>query len=435
MKKPFLFMIMMMLLLSIAVLGCGPDDSESPEESGAADNTGGDADNDEAGGDTTDGTAPDKPESLEIWANNEEFQYAAIQQLAKQFEEEHGIEVIVTPYLMADQDEAFALDAPGGIGPDLIFQPHDRLGNLTAQNLLAPLEVDEATLSQYTPDAVGAFTLDGVVYGAPLVMENTALYYNKDIVSDIPETMEELYDLAEDLTNAANDEYGFLFEALNFYHVFPWIGGYGGYVFLQDEEGNYEPDNIGLNNEGAVQAYAEVQSLFERGIIPRSVTEDVLNGLFTDGKAGMVLSGPWYLASFSEALGDSLGVAPLPPLANGERPTPFAGVKGWLVSNYSDNTYWASQLALYLTTAEAQAYYFAETGEIPARPDADIDNPLAEGFLEQSQTAIPMPNIPEMGQVWAPMEDSLQFNAGGDDPQEVLNEAVEEIIGNIEMMQ
>ncbi|MFA9560215.1 extracellular solute-binding protein [Evansella sp. AB-rgal1] len=429
MKKSLLTMLLLIFALAVVVVGCGPaDDNNQDDTTNVVD----DGDTNEG---AADGDVPAKPESLEIWANDDEYQFAAIEELVRQFEEETGIEVTVTPRLMADQDEAFQLDAPSGIGPDVIFQPHDRLGNFTAQNLIAPLEVDEATLAQYTGDAVGALTMDGIVYGAPLVMENTALYYNKELVPELPETMEDLYALAEELTNTANDEYGFLFEALNFYHVFPWIGGYGGYVFTQDEEGNYNPDDIGLNNEGAVQGLSEVQSLFDRGIIPRSVNEDVLNGLFTDGKVGMVVSGPWALANFSNALGDNLGVAPLPPLANGESPTPFAGVKGWLISAYSESTYWASQLALHLTTADSQAYYYAETGEIPARPDADIDNPYAEGFLEQSQTAIPMPNIPEMNQVWGPMEDALQFNASGDDPQEILDEAVEEIIGYIEMMQ
>ncbi|ADU31216.1 extracellular solute-binding protein [Evansella cellulosilytica] len=429
-KKKLLIMTMMMLTLMLVAVGCGRDAAEPVEEDESTVENGSDVTEE-----TSDDVVPEKPESLEIWANNEEYQFAAIEHLVKQFEEEHGIEVLVTPYLMADQDEAFELDGPSGIGPDLIFQPHDRLGNLVTQNLLAPLEADEATLAEYTEDAIIAFTLDGEVYGAPLVMENTALYYNKDIISEVPETMEELYELAEELTDASNDEYGFLFEALNFYHVFPWMGGYGGYVFPQDAEGNYDPTDLGLNNEGSVEAFAEVQSLFERGLIPRSITEDVLNGLFTDGKVGAVLSGPWYMASFSDALGDSLGVAPLPTLSNGEDPTPFAGVKGWLVSNYTEHTYWASQLALHLTSADSQAYYFEETGEIPARPDADIDHPLAEGFLDQSQSAIPMPNIPEMGQVWDPMEDAVQFNADGDDPKEILDEAVEDIFLNIDLMQ
>lgn len=427
--KKLLMLFVVMFALSLVVIGCGPgDDTPEPSNENSVDQTNGNE-----GDPTVD--VPEKPEKLQIWANDDEYQFAAVQVLAKQFEEEHGIEVVVTPRLMADQDEAFALDAPGGIGPDLIFQPHDRLGNLTTQNLLAPLEIDAAILAEYTDEAVGAFTIDGNVYGLPLVMENTALYYNKELVPELPATMEDLYRLAEELTNPSNDEYGFLFEALNFYHVFPWIGGYGGYVFAQDADGNYDPANVGLNNEGSVTAYAEVQSLFERGIIPRSINEDVLNGLFTDGKVGMVVSGPWALASFSDALGENLGVAALPVLSNGDRPTPFAGVKGWLVSNYTDHTYWATQLALHLTSADSQAYYFAETGEIPARPDAEIDSVFAEGFLEQSQTAIPMPNIPEMGQVWGPMEDSLQFNAAGDEPKEVLDEAVEEIFEYIQMMQ
>ncbi|MFA9556388.1 extracellular solute-binding protein [Evansella sp. AB-rgal1] len=430
-----IMLMAMMVVLSLMVIACGPD-NDPPANNGdnnSATNGNNDSTNDGTNNSASD--VPEKPESLEIWANDDEYQFAAVEYLVQQFVEETGIEVTVTPRLMADQDEAFQLDAPGGIGPDLIFQPHDRLGNLVAQNLLAPLEASEDVLAQYTEDAIGAFSMDGVVYGAPLVMENTALYYNKDLVPEVPSTMEELYELAEELTNTANDEYGFLFEALNFYHVHPWIGGYGGYVFAQDAEGNYDPDDIGLNNEGTIAAFEEIQSLFDRGLIPRSVTEDVLNGLFTDGKVGMVVSGPWALANFSGALGDSLGVAPIPTLSNGEEPTPFAGVKGWLVSNYSDNTYWASQLALHLTTADSQAYYYAETGEIPARPDADVDNPFAEGFLQQSQTAIPMPNIPEMNQVWGPMEDSLQFNANGDDVQEILEEAVDEIRANIELMQ
>ncbi|MGM0920364.1 MAG: sugar ABC transporter substrate-binding protein [Bacillota bacterium] len=407
----------------MVLVGCGPEDNE----------TGGGTTNVV---DTDDGNeaVPEKPESLEIWANDDEYQFAAVEHLVKQFEEEHGIEVEVTPRLMANQDEAFALDAPGGIGPDVIFQPHDRLGNLVAQNLLAPLEIDEDTLAEFTEDAVGAFTIDGKVYGAPLVMENVALYYNRDLVDEVPSTMEELYDLAEKLTNSANDEYGFLVDALGFYTTFPWIGGYGGYVFQQDEEGNYDETDIGLNNEGAVQAYEEIQSLFDRGIIPRSVTGEVVDGLFTDGKVGMAVSGPWSYAGYSSALGDSLGVAPLPKLSNGKEPTPFAGVKGWLVSAYSDSTYWASQLAAHLTSAESQAYYFAETGEIPARPDADIDSEFAEAFLEQSKTTIPMPNIAEFDQVWDPMADSLQFNAEGGNPQEILDDTVAEIQSNIQTM-
>ncbi|MCR6097235.1 extracellular solute-binding protein [Salipaludibacillus agaradhaerens] len=422
--KRFIVSLGMSILVVSALAGCGPDDDTETETSNANNTVN---DHNETG-------EPEKPDSLEIWANDDEYQFAAVQELVSQFEDEYGIEVEVTAYLMADQDEAFALDAPGGIGPDVIFQPHDRLGDLTSQNLLAPLEVDEDTLAEYTEEAVTAFTLDGEVYGAPLVMENTALYYNKDLIDAVPETMDELYELADSLTDASHDEYGFLFEALNFYHVYPWIGGYGGYVFSQDDEGNYNIDDIGLDNDGAVEAYEEVQSLFERGILPRSVDEDVINGLFTDGKVAMAVSGPWAMASYSEALGDSLGVAPLPELSNGNTPTPFAGVKGWLVSNYSENTYWASQLALYLSTADAQSYYYEETGEIPARPDATVEDEFAEAFLEQSQSAEPMPNIPEMGQVWDPMEDSLQFNAEGQDPGEILEEAVEEIHDYIDMM-
>ena len=46
-----------------------------------------------------------------------------------------------------------------------------------------------------------------------------------------------------------------------------------------------------------------------------------------------------------------------------------------------------------------------------------------------------MPNIPEMSQVWEPMNNALTFVANGDaTPEEVMPLAVMQIMENIEMM-
>lgn len=89
--------------------------------------------------------------------------------------------------------------------------------------------------------------------------------------------------IARDLTDASNDEYGFMMNALDFYFTYPFLTGDGGYIFAQDDNGNYDPSDIGLNNEGAVAGAETIQSWFEEGLIPQGADLDVINGLFIHG--------------------------------------------------------------------------------------------------------------------------------------------------------
>lgn len=158
-----------------------------------------------------------------------------------------------------------------------------------------------------------------------------------------------------------------------------------------------------------------------------------MTGLFVDGKVGAVISGPWNIGEFSEALGDKLAVAPLPTI-DGENLASYSTVKGWLVSEYSEHVDWATELALFLTNEENSFTYFEHTEEPPARVDVEIKHELQAGFMEQIEFAVPMPNIPAMSAVWEPMEDAFVFISEGDDVQEVLEEAVGQINENIEIM-
>ncbi|NQD68723.1 cyclodextrin-binding protein, partial [Bacillus haikouensis] len=64
---------------------------------------------------------------------------------------------------------------------------------------------------------------------------------------------------------------------------------------------------------------------------------------------------------------------------------------------------------------------------------AIADNPGAKAVAEQSQYAVPMPNIPEMGTVWEPMANALQtVVTGKQEPKAALDSAVEQINQNIE---
>jgi arabinogalactan oligomer/maltooligosaccharide transport system substrate-binding protein len=424
--KSFLWLTVLVLALSALLAACGPDRDEgngSASESGAS-----------AGEDGGEGTAPEKPDTLTMWVNDEDAQLSAYEQIVEKYEEETGIAVEITPFSMLDQLDALSLDAAAGGGPDLFFQPNDRMGDIYLQGLAAELELTPEQLEGYPEGAIDALNYEGAQLGIPAVIETYALFYNTELVPEAPETFEEMEQIAAELTNASADEYGFLMEATNFYYLYPFLEAHGGYVFEQDAEGVYDSASIGLANEGAIEGASLIQSWFEEGYLPVGINGDIMSGYFRDGQVGAVITGPWSIPEFSEALGDNLAVAPLPKI-NGKNPASFSGVKGWLVNEYSANQYWATDLALFITNPENSLTYFEVAGELPARTDVEIDDELRQPILEQSEYAVPMPNIPAMSSVWEPMEDAFEFISQGEDPAEVLEEAVQQIADKITLQE
>ncbi|OQP03552.1 extracellular solute-binding protein [Geobacillus sp. 44B] len=372
----------------------------------------------------------EKPEKLVVWVNDEEKQKQALNDIFKKYTEKTGIKVEMVAVSMLDQVKKIALDGPAGKGPDIFYQPHDRIGDIVLQGLADPVDLGDAK-SEYSKTAVDAVTYDGQTYGVPFVVETYGLFYNKNLVPEAPKTMEELMKIAKEKTNPAKDQYGFLMEAANFYFVYPFFAGYGGYVF-RNEDGKMDTSDIGLANDGAVKGAELVQSWFKNGYIPKEINQDVMNGLFTKGNVATVISGPWNIATYRDALGDKLATAPLPVLENGEHPKSFVGVKAWMLSAYSKNKEWATDLMKFITNEENSLHYYEVAGEMPANEKAltneKIKNdPLISGFAEQIQYGEPMPNVPQMSQVWDPMGNALQFIAKGDNPKEVLKEAVKTI--------
>ncbi|WP_079474016.1 extracellular solute-binding protein [Marinococcus halophilus] len=427
MKKRLKWLAIPFLSGAVILTGCAPDRDGGAEESG------GSSGNEE----------PDKPESLKIWANDEDRQVNAYKEITENFTEETGIEVEIARQDFDGQTEKISLDGPAGNGPDLFFQPHDRIGDIQLQGLASPLDAEDERLDEYQEEAIQAMTYDGELYGIPSVTETYALLYNKEILEEPPETLKELEEAAEEHTDAGNDEYGFLMEAANFYFTYPFVTAYGGYVFKQNEDGTYNTEDIGLATDGAVEGGKMIGSWYEEGYIPQGITADVMNGLFESGDVGAVVSGPWALRGYEEAIGEeNLGVATLPTTEDGEELTSFSGVKGWMVSNFveEDRKYWAEELALFMTNEESSEIYFETAGEVPTNT-AVVESDLIQedeyfaGFAEQTRYAEPMPNVPEMTQVWDPMADAHEYIAEGAAAKEVLEEAEGQIKEEIELQE
>lgn len=410
---------MVLMLVAGVLAACGPN-----REEGASGDGGKKAED------------KDKPEKLVIWEDEKKSGW--LDEVGKKFTEETGIELEVKEVEMASKmKEQLRLDGPAGTGPDVVTFPHDQIGELALAGHIAPLEVSDDVKKRFTESSILAESYDGKLYGLPKSSETPVFIYNKELMKEAPASMDDVYSFAKDFTKDGN--YGFLALWDNFYFAHAPMGGYGGYVFAEND-GALDPKDLGLNNDGAVEGTEYIQKWYKEGLFPKGIIGEnggsAMDGLFNEGKVASVMNGPWSFQGYKDA-GIDIGVTAMPKLPNGEPMKTFMGVKGWHVSGYSKNKEWAQKFVEFITEDENAKYRFEQTQEVPTNEGLINDSAIAENegakaVAEQSKYAVPMPNIPEMGEVWDPMAKSLQtVVTGKQEPKAALDAAVKQIEDNI----
>ncbi len=416
-KNKTLWGLVLMMSLALFLAACAPE-REGAEE---ATNNGGEEGNTETEG----SEEAEKPEKLVVWVNDEDIAEDVATQMFDKYTEETGIEIEYKRVAIPDQVQELALAGPTGDGPDLFFQPQDSLGDIVAQGLAVPIEYTDEEKGQFTDVAMEAFTYEGGIYGAPVAIETYFTFYNKSLIDEVPETIDDVLAMSKELTDASKDQYGFLVSP-EFYYLYSFMNAYGGYVFGQ-EDGVYDATDIGLDNEGSIEGLKKYKEFIDAGVLPKTLTVDVLDGLFKEGKVGMVVSGPWNMPIYKEALGEDLATAPLPKM-NGEIAPSFSGVKSWLVSYFSESPEWAADLAKFMTNDENSQLYYDVTGELPPRPEIldAVEDPIYAGYTEQVPHGTLMPNIPEMNPVWD-MDIAIELINNGSDVESAVKDTVQSI--------
>lgn len=333
------------LFLSVAALGLGACGPQSEGTDSTAANSGSDKDYD-----------------LLVW--EDQAKSVGIEEAVKQFEEEHDVTIKVVEKAYGGQIEDLRLDGPAGTGADVITIPGDQIGTAVTEGLLKELTVDQTLQELYTESAMQSQIVDGKVYGLPKAVETQILYYNKELISeeDLPQTTDEWLEYSKSVLGP--DSYGLLAQWDQIYYAQGVLGGYGGYVFGTNADGSYNPEDIGLANEGAIEGADYIQKFYDEGVFPPGIVGEqginVIDSLFTEGKAAAVISGPWNLGPFQEA-GIDFGVQELPLLANGEHMGSFIGVKSYNVSSYSQNPELAEAFVKFISNEENSKVRYEKT--------------------------------------------------------------------------
>ncbi|MCQ6265485.1 extracellular solute-binding protein [Fictibacillus sp. WQ 8-8] len=414
MKKIMAYMLTPVLAFGV-LSACGPQDS-----SGSSSNT---------------GKAEKKPDKLVVWEDTDKG--VGLEPAAKSFEKKYGIKIQFKEMPMLDQQDKLRLDGPTHKGADVITTPHDRIGPLATEGLIEPLNISSDITSQYTDSSISALTFKGKLYGLPKSTETPVFIYNKKYMKEAPATLDDLYKFSKGDKGGA--QYGFLANWTDFYFAHGILSGYGGYVF-KDNNGTLDTKDLGLTNKGSLEGADYISKWYKEGLFPKGIigkkAGQTIDGLFNEKKVASVMNGPWSFQGYKDA-GIDIGVAPMPKLPNGEYVKTFIGVKGWNVSAYSEHKKWAQKFVEWITNEENAKIRYEKTQEIPPikalmKDPIIADNEAAKAVAVQSERGIPMPNVPEMAEVWVPVGNALQLTATGkQDSKRALEDASKTIEQNI----
>ena len=355
-------------------------------------------------------------------------------ELGEQFEAEYGVGLVVEVVDLGEIRTAMTLGAASGEGPDMIIIPHDNLGPFVENGAAAPIDLgDKAEF--FLPNAIDGFIYNGQLYGVPLAVENIGFFRNTELVPEAPATWAEVEEIGQALFDEGAVDTVIGFPDLT-YNTYPVYTSYGGYIFGRDAEGNFTPDDIGMNNEGMVTGLTWIQSLADKGLISENVDWEASHVLFETGRSAFIMTGPWAINRFDTA-GVPYAISAFPAAEEGGEPGyPFLGVQGLVINANKENVLLAQVFAVdFLATEENfQAIFEAEP-----RPSAwqsifeSASDPNTIGFNEAGINAVPMPSIPAMGFVWDAWVNAGSLVLQGElTPQEALDSAVEQVLAQLE---
>ena len=366
--------------------------------------------------------AAQTPPRLLVWINGDKG-YNGLQKVGDLFTQESGVPVVVQhPEGAPDK---FTAAAAAGKGPDIMCWPHDRVGEWVKSGLIVPVRPSKRIRDDIDDTAWAAFTYRGQTWGYPLAIETIGLIYNKALVAAPPSSFEQV--IALDKTLKPQGKSAILWAYNQAFFSWPLLAGPGGYVYGRDAQGNLNPRQIGVNNEGALKGAQMIERLLKDGHMPKGARYSEMEGAFARGQVAMMINGPWAWDNVRK-VGIDFGVAPIPSVA-GQPSKPFVGVLGCMIAAPSKAKDVAREFienhllkleSLKLIGADvplgvpANKAYYAELSSDP-RIRATMDN---------ARSGEPIPNIPEMGRFFPAIDAALEaITNGRQSPKDALDGA------------
>lgn len=361
---------------------------------------------------------------LSIWLDPDRGH--ALESIIQKFTNDSGIKVkLEAPESTTD---SFAMAAQVAKGPDIVIWAHDKVGEWADGGLIAPIEVPQELRDKFLPQAWEAVAHRGSFWGYPIALETVSLIYNKGLLDGPPPTqLSDSVDLNEKIKKEHPEARAILWDYKSSYYSWGILASAGGYVF--GEKGrDYDLQDVGVANPGAIKGLTEIINLIREGVLPKSVSYSAVLELMAQGKLAMMISGPWAWSNLIKS-GIDFGVAPIPGVA-GHPGRPFVGVSVAYLNRSSPNQDLAREfLERYVLTVEGlTAMDHGKPLGIPALISLEEKMVKSSPLLQQLKGCLDygevMPNVPQMGRFFSSLNSALQIATDGQaSPEAALQEA------------
>jgi raffinose/stachyose/melibiose transport system substrate-binding protein len=257
--------------------------------------------------------------------------------------------------------DVFAYDTGPGFG-----------GVLAEAGLLRPLENAYKEHGWDIYDwAKQQATYDGTVYGVPDQVEEIIVFYNKDLVPEVPHTLEELRQISDQLKGRGKIPLAFgNREQYPASHMFSSatsnVLGREGLDSILYGDGRWDIPQVVEAIELMFRDFVE-SGYYSKS--PNALTYDGANALFYSGEAAMNLTGTWLVSEIVQAVQEfDVGFFRFPSI-EGSGISPPAGVgTGWFVAKDAKNPQEAITFVDYLLQDDTARLTIEKLNTIPAHP-------------------------------------------------------------------
>jgi multiple sugar transport system substrate-binding protein len=366
--KAYLAGLLAVLTGAAVLAGCGTDSTSSS-----------------SGGGTT----------IQIWEGYTQVEAKAFAHLVSQYEATHPGQKVNTLYVNSDNTLQKVLTAVrGGSPPDIAYLYGSWAPNVAeipqVVNLTQVVKRAGVNWDDFWTGERAVATVDGKVIGIPALVDNLAVVYNKTLFAKAglpvpgPDwTWQDFVADAKKLTNPAIKQYGTAYvtpgteDTVWHWEALLWEAG--GQLLSADNKKAAFDSAAGL---------ASLNTLRTMAVTDKSMyldpSDSAYGNLFNSGKIGMLVTGPWDLATFGNV---KYGVQVMPayPGTGGGHQT-ISGPDNWVIfNNGSARTAAAEQFLIWLTSATQDKYFAVKTGDLPIRQSVGSDSSV----VQQMNTAVP----------------------------------------------
>ena len=333
--------------------------------------------------------------TVTIWEGYTQTEAKAFAHLVSEYNKQHPGTTVSSLFVNNDNSLQKVLTAVrGGSPPDIAYLYGSWAPNVAqipqVVNLTQVVQRPGVNWNDFWTGERAVATVNGKVIGIPAVVDNLAVVYNKTLFAKAglqPPgpgwTWQDFVADAKKLTNPAIKQFGTAYVTPGtedtVWHWEPLLWEAGGQLL--------SPDNKKAAFDSAA-GLASLNTLRTMAVTDKSMyldpSDSAYGNLFNSGKIGMLVTGPWDLATFNNV---KYGVQVMPsyPGTSGGHQT-ISGPDNWVIFNNGPaRTAAAEQFLIWLTAATQDKYFAVQTGDLPIRQSVGSD----ASVTQQMNTAVP----------------------------------------------